>query len=342
MGQLSRSNKFVIAGAAVGGLLLSRMLVRAIGKYKLKNKVVLITGGSRGLGIVMARQLAEKGAKVVVCARDEEELSAAAHELSAITQNYLAIPCDITDKEEVRKMIDETESIMGPVDVLINNAGIIQVGPMETMTEQDFENAMKVHFWGPFYVMKEVLPGMKKRKGGRVVNIVSIGGKVSFPHLLPYNASKYALAGLSEGMTAELKKDKIKVTTVYPGLMRTGSPRNIDVKGRHEEEYAWFKISDSLPVISMSAERAAKQIITALEHGDSTLTLTFPAKLAETMHGIAPNLTISAFEAINRLLPGTKGASKTVKKGYESDSEISSSVFTRKTEKAAVENNELP
>ncbi|GAA0894054.1 SDR family oxidoreductase [Fulvivirga kasyanovii] len=342
MAQLSRLNKFVIGGAAIGGILLSRMLIKAITKYNLKDKVVLITGGSRGLGIVMARQLAEKGAKVVVCARDEEELSAAAHELSTITQNYLAIPCDITDKEQIRTMMDETESIMGPVDVLINNAGIIQVGPMETMTEQDFENAMKVHFWGPFYVMKEVLPGMKKRKGGRVVNIVSIGGKVSFPHLLPYNASKYALAGLSEGMTAELKKDKIKITTVYPGLMRTGSPRNIDVKGRHEEEYAWFKISDSLPVVSMSAEKAASQIIKALENGDSSLTLSFPAKLAEAIHGIAPSLTISAFEAVNRLLPGTRGASKKSKKGYESDSRLSQSVLTRKTEKAEIENNELP
>lgn len=343
MRQLSGLNKFLLGSTAVvGGALAVRAIARSLNKYKLKNKVVLITGGSRGLGIVMARQLVEKGAKVAVCARNEEELISAAEELAAVTQNYLAIPCDITDKEQVKKMVDETESILGPVDVLINNAGIIQVGPMESMTDQDFEDAMNVHFWGPYHVMKEVLPSMKKRKGGRVVNIVSIGGKISFPHLLPYNASKYALAGLSEGMSAELKKDNIKVTTVYPGLMRTGSPRNIDVKGKHEEEYAWFKISDSLPIISMSAKKAAKRIIKALEKGENTLTLSFPAKLAEAVHGIAPDLTISAFDAINRLLPDTDGVNKEKKKGYESSSSLSSSVLTRKTEKAAIENNELP
>lgn len=339
---MTRLNKFLLRGMAVaGGAIAVRAAVRAITRYNVRDKVVLITGGSRGLGLVMARQLVELGAKVAVCSRDEEELILSAEELSTKTQHYLAVPCNITDPEQVKRLIDETESILGPIDVLINNAGVIQVGPMERLQDEDYEQAMKVHFWGPYYLMKALIPGMKKRKGGRIVNIVSIGGKISFPHLLPYNASKYALSGLSEGMTAELDKDDIKVTTVYPGLMRTGGPRNIDVRGRHEEEYAWFKISDSLPFISMNAEKAASKIINAMRHGDKTITLTFPAKLAEAVHGIAPGLTISAFELINNLLPGHKGGSTEQKKGYQSESQVSSSSLTRKTKEAAAKNNEI-
>src|SRR5918912_3423887 len=129
------------------------------------------------------------------------------------------------------------------------------------MTLEDFEQAMAVHFWGPLYATLAVLPQMRARRDGRIVNISSIGGKVSVPHLVPYSASKFALAGLSDGLRAELSKENVIVTTVCPGLMRTGSPRNATFKGKHRDEYAWFSISDALPLTSMSAERAARQII---------------------------------------------------------------------------------
>src|SRR5438270_7691587 len=106
---------------------------------------------------------------------------------------------------------------------------------------------------------------MRRRREGRIVNISSIGGKLSMPHLVPYGASKFALTGLSEGMRVELRKDGVFVTTVCPGLMRTGSPVNADFKGKHREEYSWFSISDSLPLLTMSAERAAGQIIGAMK-----------------------------------------------------------------------------
>src|SRR5262249_52903527 len=150
----------------------------------------------------------------------------------------------------VKHMVDAVWNHFGPIDVLINNAGVIEVGPLETMTLQDFEEAMRTHFWGPVYTTMAVLSEMRYRGGGRIVNISSIGGKVSVPHLVPYCASKFALCGLSEGLRAELAKDNILVTTVIPGLMRTGSPPNATFKGRHREEYAWFSISDALPVVS--------------------------------------------------------------------------------------------
>lgn len=333
------AGKFLMGLTAVtGAALATNAILSTLNRLSLGNKVALITGSSRGLGFLIARELASEGAKVVICARDEKELKSAAEEISSITRNFHIIQCDITNKDEVRRMIRETEEVFGPVDVLINNAGIMRVGPMETMEEEDYELAMKVHFWGPYYVIREVLPSMISKKEGRIVNIVSIGGKVSFPHLLPYNVSKYALSGLSEGMTAELGKNHVKVTTVYPGLMQTGSPRHIDVKGEHEKEYAWFKISSSLPMISMNAEKAARQIVKAMKLGQKTLTLSIPAKLAIALHGVFPDLNITFFDLVNRLLP--YGRSKEMKKGYESDSELSSTPVTEKTDKAAVETHE--
>ncbi|MEX0719779.1 MAG: SDR family oxidoreductase [Balneolaceae bacterium] len=326
------------AALATGFYLSAKAVVNAFNEISIVGKVVLITGGSRGLGLILARQLADEGAKVVICGRSEESLVQASEEFEFLGTDFLAIPCDITDKQQVKDMIRQIKNKLGNVDILINNAGIVDVGPRESMNEEDYEKAMNVHFWGPFYLMNEVIPGMKRKKSGRIVNIVSIGGKISFPHLLPYNTSKYALSGFSEGMTAELKKHKIKVTTVYPGLMRTGSPRNIDVKGQHQKEYAWFKIADSLPLLSINADRAAEQIIDAMKKGSKTLILTIPAKLAVAAHGIAPGFTISFFDIINFLFPDSENEKS--KKGYESESIISSSFLTKKTQEAAEQNLE--
>src|SRR5437868_10247139 len=172
----------------------------------------------------------------------------------------------------------------GRIDVLVNNAGTIEVGPMEVMTLDDYEKAMRTHFWGPLYMVLAVLPEMRARKEGRIVNVSSIGGKISVPHLLPYCASKFALTGFSEGLRAELAKDGIVVTTVCPGLMRTGSPLNAFFKGQHQAEYAWFSISDSLPISSISAQRAARQIVRACKNGDAEVILSVPAQLAALFH----------------------------------------------------------
>ena len=142
-----------------------------------------------------------------------------------------AFPCDLRDRDQVRKLFRQVRERLGPIDVLINNAGVIEVGPAETMTLEDYQDAMATNFWAPLYAILEALPEMRQRRQGRIVNIASVGGKVSVPHLLPYCASKFALVGLSEGLRAELAKDGVVVTTVCPGLMRTGSPRNATFKG---------------------------------------------------------------------------------------------------------------
>jgi NAD(P)-dependent dehydrogenase (short-subunit alcohol dehydrogenase family) len=250
--------------------------------------------------------------------------------------------CDITSRSEVTELMAAVHDRFGGVDVLVNNAGIIQMGPLEVMTHADFENAMNTHFWGPLNTMMAVLPRMRARKSGRIVNISSIGGKVSVPHLVPYCASKFALTGLSRGMRTELLKDGIAVTTVCPGLMRTGSPRNAGFKGKHRYEYAWFSISDASPVVSVSAERAARQIVDACRSGRAELVISVPAKLAVLFDTLMPELTSDAFGLANRLLlPEAGGIGTREAKGKESSSVWSPSVLTTLNERAAVRNNEL-
>ncbi|MEW6737115.1 MAG: SDR family oxidoreductase [Acidobacteriota bacterium] len=331
----------MIAALSAGALLTVRQLVRWWREYNLHDKTVLITGGSRGLGLVMARQFVQKGAKVAICARDETELLRAQDDLVRQGGEVLTVVCDVTSKQDVYRMVAKVLTHFGHIDVLVNNAGTIAVGPMEVMTQQDYEEAMKIHFWAPFYTTLAVLPEMRRRRNGRIVNISSIGGKLSVPHLLPYSASKFALVGFSEGLRAELAKDGIVVTTVCPGLMRTGSPRNAFFKGQHQAEYTWFSISDALPFISMSAERAASQIIKACQHGDAEVVLTLPAKLATLLHGIFPGFTEDMLGFINKLLPAPGGIGSQRAKGAESYTDLSPSWLTTLSDQAAERNNEV-
>src|SRR5205085_1734915 len=203
------------------------------------------------------------GARVASCARDAEELERANAELQQLSGDVLAVTCDLTNQVQVEEMIELVRLHLGQIDVLVNNAGVISVGPVELMTLEDYQQAMETNYWGALYTILAVLPEMRARREGRIVNITSIGGKISVPHLVPYSASKFALVGLSEGLRAELMKDGVVVTTICPGLMRTGSPRNATFKGRHRAEYTWFSISDALPLTSISATRAARRIVKA-------------------------------------------------------------------------------
>ena len=173
------------------------------------------------------------------------------------------------------------------------------------------------------------------------MNVTSIGGKISVPHLVPYSASKFAAVGLSQGLRAELAKEGIVVTTVCPGLMRTGSPRHAEFKGRHRAEYAWFSVSDALPGLSMSSERAATLIVDACRRGDAELIMPLPARLASIVHGLAPGVTADVLALINRLLPGPGGVGTGRRKGHESESLISPSPLTALGDAAARRNNQI-
>ncbi|MFL6227215.1 MAG: SDR family NAD(P)-dependent oxidoreductase [Pyrinomonadaceae bacterium] len=336
-------NRLLLAAAGAGGLLVARALVRRRRAFDFAGKTVLITGGSRGLGLVLAREFARRGARLSICARDPGELERARVELAGRGAEVFAFPCDVTEREQVREWVRLTASRFGSVDVLVNNAGVIQVAPAEVMTLADYDEAMRVHFWGPLYAILAALPEMRRADGGRIVNVSSIGGRIGVPHLVPYSASKFALAGLSEGLRAELSRENIVVTTVFPGLMRTGSPRNATFKGRHRAEYAWFTISDSTPVTSIRVERAARQIIAACARGDAELVITTQALLAVKFRALFPELTSDLLSLTNRLLPSARGEGSIGArraKGKESTSELAPSLLTALTERAAERNNE--
>lgn len=341
MSELNNNALILVAAVAVGALLTIRAVVQWWRKYDLSGKTVLITGGSRGLGLVMARELVREGAHLAICARNEAELERARTDLIERGADVLAVPCDVTDKEQVEEMVHVVRDRFGQIDVLINNAGAIAVGPMEVMTLEDYEAAMKIHFWAPLYTTLAVLPEMRQRREGRIVNISSIGGKISTPHLLPYSASKFALTGFSEGLRAELASYGIVVTTICPGLMRTGSPYNAIFKGQHRTEHTWFSLSDSLPFISMSAQRAARQIIAACKRGDAEVVLSLTAQIAAKFHDLFPGLTANLLGFFNKLLPEPGGIGTDRALGKDSHSSLSPSGLTALTDKAAQQNNAL-
>jgi hypothetical protein len=201
---------------------------------------------------------------------------------------------------------------------------------------------MDVHFWSPLQTIRTALPVMRRQGGGRIVNISSIGGKIGVAHLVPYCASKFALTGLSTALRAELAGDGIVITTVSPGLMRTGSPFNAWFKGRHRDEFSWFMISDSLPLLSVDVDRAARQIVAACRNGDAELIVGWPAKLAVMANAVAPAVSAFAMTIANSLLPApTTSEGDRSHSGWQSLSASAPSRWTRLTERAAAEQNQL-
>jgi NAD(P)-dependent dehydrogenase (short-subunit alcohol dehydrogenase family) len=336
-----RSDKVQLAlAAALGTVWLTRSLRSGQG-FRLRNRVVLITGGSRGLGLALAREMAARGARLAICGRDPESLERARASLARIGAEVIAVPCDVTDRDSVEKLLEEVHRALGTVDVLINNAGVIEVGPAEAMSVADYEEALGTNFWGLLYPTLAVLPEMRQRGGGRIVNITSIGGKLGIPHLLPYSASKFAAVGFSQGLRAEVAADGIKVVTVVPGLMRTGSPRNAIFRGQHRAEYAWFSISDSLPGLSVSVERAARRIVEACRRGDAEVLFPAVARIAAVANALAPGVTANLLGIVDRLLPGAKGPDRTRHTGAESQSWLSPSWLTQLGDRAARKYNQL-
>ena len=332
----------VAIGTALGTLVAARLL-RSRRAIEFAGKTVVIFGGSRGLGLAMAREFSSAGAHVVLTARDEQELERAAIDIERQGGGVTTISCDVTDRDQIERTIGRIVHDRGRIDVLVNNAGIIQVGPLEHMTIDDFEEAMATHFWGPLFTILAALPHMRAGGAKRIVNISSIGGKIAVPHLLPYTASKFALTGLSEGLRSELAGQGFAVTTVCPGLMRTGSTYNAMFKGQHRHEFAWFHLSNAIPGVSMSAVRAARRIVDACRHGDPAVILTPGAQLAVLANGISPSTTARLLTLANRLMPSPSAAhGLRSHSGWQSVSRYIPSSMTRLADRATVENNELP
>ncbi len=263
--QVKKAAKIAAIGGTALGVdataLATALLVRRFRSADLRDKVVVITGASRGLGLAMAQEFARGGAKVSICARDERELDSARRALESSGAEVLTTVCDVVNNDEIQHLITSTIARFGRIDVLVNNAGVITVGPFQAQTFSDYQECMDVMFWGVVHPSLAVLPHMMARGSGSIANITSIGGKVSVPHLLAYNCAKFAAVAFSEGLHAEVKKYGVNVTTVVPGLMRTGSYLNAYFKGAHRSEFTWFALGSTLPGVSIDARRAACRIV---------------------------------------------------------------------------------
>ncbi len=316
----------LLAAAGAATYVTARLLTRRARHLDFAGRVALVTGASRGLGLELARQLLDAGARVALCARDPEALERARAELAERAErrggsaaDVFARTCDVADRADVEAFVAAARAALGDVDVLINNAGIIQVGPTEQMEFRDYDEAMRINYYGPLHFALAVAPGMVERRRGRIVNISSIGGKFAVPHLVPYSASKFALTGLSEGLRVSLAKHEVFVTTVCPGEMRTGSPAHAVFKGDAEQEYRWFAAGDSAPVLSMPTERAARRILSACRGGDAELVMPALSWLQVKFHGLFPGITADLNAALDRRLPDPAPGGETRHAGHEVD-----------------------
>ncbi|WP_158748656.1 SDR family oxidoreductase [Acidobacterium sp. S8] len=300
---------------------LSRMMRRRKAK-SLLDKVVLITGSSRGLGLAMAEEFGRRGAKLVLTARDEKELERSRQlllERRVIPASYvLVVPADLRKAEEAEYLIQRATEHFGQIDILINNAGVITVGPVENQTVQNFHDVMDANFFSGLHCSLAALPQMLGRRSGIIVNITSIGGKVAVPHMLPYTASKFAAVGFSEGLHAELRAKGIHVLTVCPGLMRTGSHLNALFSGDAPREYRWFSLAATLPIVSTSASHAARKIARAVISETTEIAITPQAILAARLSNLAPEFAAQAMSSVNRLLlPQSVSQSTGLRRGAE-------------------------
>jgi NAD(P)-dependent dehydrogenase (short-subunit alcohol dehydrogenase family) len=300
---------------AAGAGLAAREVVRRRAGYDLNGKVALVTGGSRGLGFAIADALLDEGARVVICGRDPERLERA-RSLLAPRGDVRAVICDVARREQVEAMVAQ----IGRIDVLVNNAGVIAVGPVETARVEDFEEMHAIMFWGVVYPTLAVLPQMTERAEGRIANITSIGGKISVPYLLSYNAAKFAAVGFSEGLRTELAGKGVLVTTVVPGLMRTGSYVAALFKGQRQTLYSLFTPLSATPLSTISGRRAARKVVAAIKRGDPELIMTAHANLAARVNGVAPATTQRVLGVVARTLP--KGGGVEPIPGHEIDPTI--------------------
>lgn len=274
---------------------------------ELQGKVVVVCGGSRGLGRALAQELVRLGARVAICGRSAESLESTQRWLEGLGNPVLAQVCDLRLEDQTRAFLDRVRSELGPIDVIIANAATIEVGPVETLSPDDFDSAMSEIFGSAVRASLAVLPEMRSRGRGSIVFISSIGGKLGVPHLAPYSAAKFAVVGFAEALRGEVAKDGVHVLTVAPGLMRTGSHLHARFRGDAERELMWFGASAMLPLVSIDTNRAARLVVRSIAQRRRFLTFTPTAHLGLWVHDYLPSVWSSLASLAGWLLPRATG-----------------------------------
>jgi NAD(P)-dependent dehydrogenase (short-subunit alcohol dehydrogenase family) len=339
--QRTRLGGAILLGMVAAGFV--RAVVRRARRLDLDGRVVIVTGGSRGLGLLLAKEFGRRGAKLAIAGRDRAAVEEAERLLQGMGIDVIARPCDLGDRRQAELFIERVADEWGHIDVLVNNAGVMQVGPLESVTWESLDELMRSNFWSAANTTMFALPYLRERAGSaRLVNIVSIGGRVALPHMLGYSASKFALMGLSEGLRAELSRAGIKVTSVIPAPMRTGSFYNAQFSGKARREFEWFSLAASLPLLSISAERAARRVVDATVEGRDEIHLGLPSVVLSLLHGVAPRLVGRMMSLVNRALPSAPSVEGDVFEGREIGTPLEHSPLLHLGNEAARKNNEAP
>lgn len=187
----------------------------------IRNKVVVITGGSSGMGEATARYLAANGAKVVIAARRAERITALAAEITAAGGTAIAVTTDVTKRDDVKKLVDQAVETYGRIDVLINNAGVMPLSPIEQLKIDEWDQMIDVNLRGVLHGIAAALPHMKAQMSGHIINTASVAGHKIFGASAVYSATKFAVRALSEGLRQEVKPYNIRTTIISPGAVKT-------------------------------------------------------------------------------------------------------------------------
>ncbi|MBC7385968.1 MAG: SDR family oxidoreductase [Cryobacterium sp.] len=270
-----------------------------------RNETVLITGGTRGLGLAIAEIYAKRGMNIAVCSRTEVDLDKAVNHLLPFSPRIKVkgYVCDVGNEEEVLSLLEKISHDFGIIDILVNNAGVIISAPALATSVKDMKSTMDSNLLGMIHTSMALAPKMAERRAGRIINVASIGGVVPVPHLLAYGTSKFGAVGFSTSLGLELKRFDVSVTTVCPTLIRTGSYLHALFKGKTKQEMNWFTVASTYPFLSKSAESVAAAIVRAGDRRKLFAVIGLNAKIARLGFALFPNLTLSIMDRVNRLLP---------------------------------------
>ncbi|HTD88241.1 MAG TPA: SDR family oxidoreductase [Candidatus Binatia bacterium] len=225
---------------------------------KIEGKVIVITGASSGLGEATSRLLSAQGASVALGARRADRLQALADELTGSGGKALAVTMDVTNRDQVKKLVDTAVQKFGRIDVMINNAGLMQQSPLERLKIDEWDRMIDVNIKGVLYGIAAALPHMKRQKSGHIINVSSVAGHKVTPLGAVYSATKHAVRALSEGLRQEVKPYNIRTTVISPGAVATELPNSIT-----EPEVA-TKMRSFYDAFAIPADSFARAVVFAM------------------------------------------------------------------------------
>ena len=228
----------------------------------IQGKIIVITGASSGLGEAAARHLSAKGATIVLGARRAQRINALAEELSAGGAKALAITTDVTHSDQVKRLVDTAVEKYGRIDVMINNAGLMPLSPLERLKIEDWDRAIDVNIKGVLYGIAAALPHMKLRKSGHIVNVSSVAGHKVRPGSSVYAATKTAVRVLSEGLRQEVKPYNIRTTIISPGAVRSELPDSITEQDVNSDIHKFYE------AVAIPADSFARAVAFAIGQPD--------------------------------------------------------------------------